>query len=110
MKKCKKKVKMFTIFQVYVRSTNYERTLMSAECVCAGLFPVNASYPDLSEVLNHWQPVPIQTVPSAEDKVSGKQKLEYLDMNILVKLCQCEMWVYNKKEQKEKQKSPVIVF
>ncbi|KAK3789399.1 hypothetical protein RRG08_005547 [Elysia crispata] len=55
--------------EVYVRSTNYERTLMSAECVCAGLFPVNASYPDLSEVLNHWQPVPIQTVPSAEDKL-----------------------------------------
>ncbi|RUS70111.1 hypothetical protein EGW08_022125 [Elysia chlorotica] len=55
--------------EVYVRSTNYERTLMTAECVCAGLFPVNTSYPGFPEVLKHWQPVPIQTVPSAEDKL-----------------------------------------
>ncbi|GFR73769.1 lysosomal acid phosphatase [Elysia marginata] len=57
--------------KVYVRSTNLERTLMSAECVCAGLFPVNTSLPDLPEAwpFGHWQPVPVQTVPSGEDKL-----------------------------------------
>ncbi|GFN78135.1 testicular acid phosphatase homolog [Plakobranchus ocellatus] len=57
--------------EVYVRSTSYERTLMTAECVCAGLFPVNSSSSDLPEEwpLGKWQPIPVQTVPKREDKL-----------------------------------------
>lgn len=57
--------------EVYVRSTNYERTLMTAECVCAGLFPVDTKDSNLPHAwpFGQWQPVPIQTVPAGKDKL-----------------------------------------
>lgn len=53
--------------QVYVRSTDFDRTLMSAEANLAGLFP-----PDGMQRFNpniSWQPIPVHTVPIAEDGV-----------------------------------------
>lgn len=53
--------------QVYVRSTDFDRTLMSAEANLAGLFPPNGMQrfnPNIS-----WQPIPVHTVPIAEDRV-----------------------------------------
>ena len=51
--------------KVYIRSSDTDRTLMSAQCNAAGMFP-----PSGDEVWNDsqpWQPVPIHTVPYSED-------------------------------------------
>lgn len=51
--------------QVYIRSTDEDRNLMSTECTMAGLFP-----PSQDEVWNDdldWQPIPIHTMPSNSD-------------------------------------------
>uniref|UniRef100_A0A8I3PS00 Lysosomal acid phosphatase n=2 Tax=Canis lupus familiaris TaxID=9615 RepID=A0A8I3PS00_CANLF len=52
--------------EVYVRSTDFDRTLMSAEANLAGLFPPNGMQrfnPNIS-----WQPIPVHTVPITEDR------------------------------------------
>uniref|UniRef100_A0A8B9XXS1 Lysosomal acid phosphatase n=1 Tax=Bos mutus grunniens TaxID=30521 RepID=A0A8B9XXS1_BOSMU len=52
--------------EVYVRSTDFDRTLMSAEANLAGLFPpdgIQRFNPNIS-----WQPIPVHTVPIAEDR------------------------------------------
>lgn len=57
----------YTRVQVYVRSTDYDRTLMSAEAQLAAWFPpgpnqtFNATIP--------WQPIPVHTVPQEEDNL-----------------------------------------
>ncbi|XP_066905315.1 uncharacterized protein [Halyomorpha halys] len=52
---------------VYVRSTDMDRTLMSAESNLAGMF-----YPTTPELWNNvikWQPVPVHTIPQKLDKL-----------------------------------------
>lgn len=52
---------------VYVRSTNRERTLMSAAAALAGLFP-----PTVDQLFNeniNWQPIPIHTIPVEFDYI-----------------------------------------
>ncbi|KAL4228068.1 mitochondrial acyl carrier protein [Mactra antiquata] len=54
--------------EIYVRSTAYDRTLMSANCVLAALFPPI----DETQTWNDdipWQPIPIHTVPVEEDSL-----------------------------------------
>uniref|UniRef100_A0A8C9LJD4 Acid phosphatase n=1 Tax=Piliocolobus tephrosceles TaxID=591936 RepID=A0A8C9LJD4_9PRIM len=51
--------------EVYIRSTDFDRTLESAQANLAGLFPEAA--PGSPEA--HWRPIPVHTVPVAEDKV-----------------------------------------
>ncbi|XP_074520329.1 lysosomal acid phosphatase [Halichoeres trimaculatus] len=53
--------------EVLVRSTDYDRTLMSAESNLAGLYP-----PSGQQVFNPnliWQPIPVHTVPQSEEKL-----------------------------------------
>lgn len=52
---------------MYIRSTDFDRTLESAQANLAGLFPEAA--PGSPEA--DWRPIPVHTVPVAEDKVRG---------------------------------------
>uniref|UniRef100_A0A665TFX6 Lysosomal acid phosphatase n=1 Tax=Echeneis naucrates TaxID=173247 RepID=A0A665TFX6_ECHNA len=53
--------------EVLVRSTDYDRTLMSAEANLAGLYP-----PSGQQLFNpnlKWQPIPVHTVPQSEERL-----------------------------------------
>ncbi|CAD6188537.1 unnamed protein product [Caenorhabditis auriculariae] len=52
--------------EVYIRSSDYNRTLMSAQSNLAGFFPPNKDE-EWSEYLK-WQPVPVHTIPRETDK------------------------------------------
>ncbi len=55
----------YTKAQVYMFSTNDDRTLMSAQVLLAALFPPEGKW-KFRESLN-WQPVPVHTRPRTED-------------------------------------------
>uniref|UniRef100_A0A8B9NLK0 Uncharacterized protein n=1 Tax=Accipiter nisus TaxID=211598 RepID=A0A8B9NLK0_9AVES len=53
---------------IFIRSTDCDRTLMSAETNLAGLYP-----PEGQQMFNpniSWQPIPVHTVPESEERVS----------------------------------------
>ncbi|XP_031340436.1 lysosomal acid phosphatase-like isoform X2 [Photinus pyralis] len=58
---------LLTVRESYVRSTDYDRTLMSAECCLAGLFPPDPNQTWNSEL--NWQPIPVHTTPLVNDAV-----------------------------------------
>ena len=61
------------IFQVHIRSTDKDRTLMSAYSVLTGLFPPEGKQKWRDGL--DWQPIPVHTVPLMEDHVSkGKAR------------------------------------
>lgn len=57
---------------LYVRSTDVDRTLMSAEANLAGLYP-----PISNEIWDSdikWQPIPVHTKPELEDAFLASKK------------------------------------
>ncbi|XP_069133271.1 prostatic acid phosphatase-like [Argopecten irradians] len=53
--------------EIHIRSTDVDRTLMSAYCVLSGMFPPgNGSDQQWNPKIN-WQPIPVHTVPINED-------------------------------------------
>ncbi|XP_066482437.1 lysosomal acid phosphatase isoform X1 [Tiliqua scincoides] len=53
--------------EVFIRSTDFDRTLMSAEANLAGLYPPigrQVFYPNLT-----WQPIPVHTVPDSVERL-----------------------------------------
>lgn len=51
--------------KVYIRSTDIDRSIMSALCNAAGLFPPSAN--QMWDGSINWQPVPVHTIPIHED-------------------------------------------
>lgn len=57
--------KKYTKDEIYIQSTDVDRTLMSASVNLAGLYP-----PIENDVWNDnmpWQPIPVHTIPAEED-------------------------------------------
>ncbi|XP_019364393.1 PREDICTED: prostatic acid phosphatase-like isoform X2 [Gavialis gangeticus] len=53
--------------QVYIQSTDYDRTLMSAQTYLAGLFPPTGNQIWNPRIL--WQPIPVHTRPRSAEKM-----------------------------------------
>jgi len=61
--------KVYKNTEIYIRSTDVDRTLMSAESNLAGLYPPE-SYQKWNGSKTSWQPIPVHTVSVDEDHVS----------------------------------------
>lgn len=67
--------KLYIKDELQVRTTNFERTKMTALCTLAGLYP--PSIPQRWHPTLNWQPIPFDTLPEAQDDVSSAYFLEF---------------------------------
>uniref|UniRef100_A0AAY4B471 Lysosomal acid phosphatase n=1 Tax=Denticeps clupeoides TaxID=299321 RepID=A0AAY4B471_9TELE len=57
----------YSRYEISVRSTDYDRTLMSALANLAGIYPPNGS--QVFDPSLRWQPIPVHTVPQDEERL-----------------------------------------
>ncbi|VDM07194.1 unnamed protein product [Wuchereria bancrofti] len=60
--------------ELYIRSTDVNRTLISAMANLAGMYPTGISgkdYPECKQWPSHWTPIPIHTIDNEEDFVGN---------------------------------------
>lgn len=62
----------YTKENIYVQSTDVDRTLMSALCNLAGLFTPIPEQQFNADLM--WQPIPVHTTPEGMDKVLASKK------------------------------------
>lgn len=60
----------YALVQVYVRSSDYNRTLASGQAVLSGIFPIHGE--------ELWVPIPVHTVPKPLDTVSFLSSMRLL--------------------------------
>ncbi|CAK8692790.1 unnamed protein product [Clavelina lepadiformis] len=60
--------KQYNRSEIYIRSTDIDRTLMSAECNMAGLYPPSGQQ-EWNGTDTTWQPIPVHTVPVELDQL-----------------------------------------
>ncbi|XP_014224950.1 prostatic acid phosphatase [Trichogramma pretiosum] len=61
----------YSPYEIYIRSTDVDRTLMSAEANLAGLYPpIDNEKWDLQQ----WMPIPVHTAPESEDSLLAGKK------------------------------------
>lgn len=63
--------KTYSFYDIYVLSTDVDRTLMSAEANLAGLYPPSG---DQVWDINKWMPIPVHTIPEQEDNLLAVKK------------------------------------
>jgi len=67
----------YNLSEVYIRSSDVDRTLMSAACNLAGLYP-----PEAAQLWNPrllWQPIPVHTIAKDDDYLLGSHACSKLD-------------------------------
>uniref|UniRef100_A0A8D2LV88 acid phosphatase n=1 Tax=Varanus komodoensis TaxID=61221 RepID=A0A8D2LV88_VARKO len=65
--------------EIYVRSTDYDRTIMSAQVNLAGMYPPTGSQSWNSAI--YWQPIPVHTVPRSQEK--ARKTISFLFFSFL---------------------------
>lgn len=83
---------LYSYEDVYVRSTDYDRTIMSAQANLAGMYPINSKKGNglLKKLV---QLVPIHTVPLFDDNVCNIKFHQNLFDSVI--LCHSKIFFYN---------------
>ena len=61
----------YSLYDVYILSTDVDRTLMSAEANLAGLYPPTG---DQVWDIKKWMPIPVHTIPKVDDSLLSVKK------------------------------------